>query len=275
MWRGLSVAVVIPAFNEARLLPRMLRRLPACVDAAFVVDDHSSDGTSRAAEAVGDPRVRVVRHADNRGVGAAIASGYSAALEASHDVLVVMAGDDQMDPEDLPSLLDAVSLGGADYAKGNRFLHPEARRMPWPRRYGSALLSALTRLATGLDVGDTQCGYTALTRAAALRLPLGELWPRYGYPNDLLGMLAAGRCRVLDVPVRPVYADETSGLRPWHLAVIAMVIGRRWAKTREARSTRRTRTTEETGATGATRGARPVVATHPVQPVAEKPAGGT
>jgi hypothetical protein len=142
-----------------------------------------------------------------------------------------MAGDDQMHPDDLAGLVHAV-LAGADYAKGNRFVHPEAHRMPTFRRAGGELFSFFTRLSTGLRVSDSQCGYTALSARAASALPLDELFPRYGYPNDLLGMLAARRLRVVDVPVRPVYADERSGLRPWHAARIPLVIARRWWKER-------------------------------------------
>ena len=101
--------------------------------------------------------------------------------------------------------------------------------MPWPRRLAGRWLARLTSLASGLDVDDSQCGYTALTASAARRIPLAELWPRYGYPNDLLLLLARAGCRVREVPVRPVYANEQSGVRPWHALVVAGVILRRWA----------------------------------------------
>ena len=231
MLDGARIAVIVPAFREARLLGRMLAKIPSFVDAVYVVDDASDDGTSDVARAWGDPRVRCLVHEENRGVGSAIASGYRAALGDAHDVLVVMAGDDQMHPGDLPSLVRAV-LGGADYAKGNRFVHPEARRMPVMRRAGGEVFSFFTRVSTGLRVSDVQCGYTALARRAAERLPLAELFPRYGYPNDLLGMIAARGFRVVEVPVRPVYADEVSRLRPWHAAKIPLVIARRWWKER-------------------------------------------
>jgi glycosyltransferase involved in cell wall biosynthesis len=227
------IAVIVPAFREERLIARMLLRLPAEVDAVYVVDDASPDATREAALGVGDPRVRCVTHTVNRGVGAAIATGYGSALADGHDVLVVMAGDDQMHPDDLVPLVRAV-LAGADYAKGNRFRHAESRRMPLARRVAGEMLSAATRAATGLSVGDTQCGYTALSARAARALPLDELWPRYGYPNDLLGMLAARGLTVTEVPVRPVYADEQSGVRPWHAATVLGVIARRWRKERGA-----------------------------------------
>jgi glycosyltransferase involved in cell wall biosynthesis len=225
------IAVVVPAYCEERLIARMLRRVPSYVDRIYVVDDASPDGTLAAARGVTDPRVVLVRHAQNRGVGAAIVTGYRAALADAHDVVAVMAGDDQMHPDDLEPLVRAV-LGGADYAKGNRFIHPEARRMPLARRWGGGFLSAVTRRATGLPIGDSQCGFTALSAGAAGALPLDELWPRYGYPNDLLLLLAAGGLCVVEVPVRPVYADERSGLRPWHVVRILSVIARRYLATR-------------------------------------------
>lgn len=234
MWDGARVAVIVPAYEEERIIGRMLRKLPPYLDRIYVVDDASADGTGACAAALGDERVCVLRHAHNRGVGAAIGTGYLQALADGADLLVVMAADDQMDPADLPALLGRVWQGGADYAKGNRFQHPEARRMPVLRRLGSRVLSQLTRWATSLQVDDCQCGYTVLSARAARRLPLAQLWPRYGYPNDLLGMLAAAGCQVVEAPVRPVYADERSGLRPYHVLVVSGVIARRWWRTRSA-----------------------------------------
>jgi glycosyltransferase involved in cell wall biosynthesis len=224
------VAVVVPAYREEGLIARTLGRMPAFVDGVYVVDDASGDETLSRARALGDPRLRCLSHAENRGVGAAIRTGYAAALADGHDVLAVMAGDDQMHPDDLAPLVSAV-LAGADYAKGNRFVHSERRRMPLARRLGGALLSFVTRAATGLDVSDTQCGYTALSARAARSLPLDELWPRYGYPNDLLGLVAAYGFCVVEVPVRPVYADEQSGIRPWHVFSVLGVIARRRLRT--------------------------------------------
>jgi len=244
MWRGSRILVVVPAYREARLITRMLGRVPAYVDRVIVVDDASDDGTADAARRIASARVRVEQHTENLGVGAAIVTGYRLGLRENHDVLAVMAGDDQMHPDDLEAVIAPVVSGEADYVKGNRFVHPEARRMPPLRRVGGELLSLATRRATGLDVSDCQCGFTALSRAAAELLPLDELWPRYGYPTDLLGMLAARGLRVRDVPVRPVYADEASGMRARHVAAILGLIARRYWRERRrqaeiARSTRR------------------------------------
>lgn len=232
VWKDRSVAVVVPAYQEGRLIADTLRGVPAFVDHIVVVDDASKDDTARAVGRVADPRIVLLEHPENRGVGAAIASGYVRALELGADILVVMAGDNQMDPADLPRLLAPLCNGEADYVKGNRFLHPDVKCMPWPRRVAGSGLARLTRLASGLSIDDSQCGYTALSKAAAQRIPLSELWPRYGYPNDLLLLLGRVGCAVREVPVRPVYADEKSGVRPWHALVVAAVIARRWVRFR-------------------------------------------
>lgn len=232
MWHGARVAVIVPAYQEARLIGRTLRSLPEYVDQVHVVDDASDDGTSEAARGVGDSRVRIWRHPVNRGVGAAIVTGYHAALAELADVLAVMAGDAQMHPDDLAPLLDPVVHGKCDYAKGNRFIHAEARKMPLLRRTAGSALALFTRQAFGVDIDDSQCGFTAISAAALRQLDLDDLWPRFGYPNDLIGMLARESLQVLDVAVRPVYADERSGVRPWHVLSIAGIITRRWWRNR-------------------------------------------
>ncbi|MEY4580424.1 MAG: hypothetical protein RL701_5127 [Pseudomonadota bacterium] len=228
MFRNAQIAVVVPAFNESRLIASTLRAVPSYVDHIVVVDDGSHDATASCAEGVAklDPRLIVLRHAHNAGVGKALGTGYQRALAEGADVVVVMAGDGQMHPDDLAALLAPVVAGHADYAKGNRLAHPEVlRRMPLTRLVGNEVLSRLTRVATGLYVHDSQCGYTALHRRVAERLAWNELWPGYGYPNDLLGMLQRLNARVCDVVVRPVYADEESGIRLRHaLFVIPYVL---------------------------------------------------
>jgi len=223
----LRVAVVIPAYCEERLIGRTLRGLPGFVDAIYVVDDGSPDATAVAARATHDPRLRVIRHERNQGVGAAIVTGYRAALAEHAEAVVVMAGDAQMDPADLPALLAPLIAGEADYVKGNRFRSRHRRHMPWARRVAGKALSWVTRLASGLDVDDCQCGYTAISRHALCTLPLAELWHGFGYPNDLLLLAAQHGLRVREVTVRPVYGDERSGVRPWHALLIVALIARR------------------------------------------------
>ena len=225
MRAGRRVAVVVPAHDEARLIDRTLDGVPPWVDRVFVVDDASRDGTGDRVLARDETRVRLLRHARNRGVGAAIVTGYHAAFAEGHDVAVVMAGDAQMDPQDLDALL-APLAAGAGYVKGDRTRWPGvARQMPWARLLGTRVLAWATAWATGLRVRDSQCGYTALARSAAAHLDLGALWPGYGYPNDLLAALARADVPVVEVPVRPVYGDERSGLGLRHaLTIIPFLI---------------------------------------------------
>lgn len=235
MLEGVRVIVVVPAYEEEPRVGGVVATLPAFVDHVVVVDDASGDGTARAAAASASPsaaarfEVEVVRHAENRGVGAAIATGYGRALRiggGDRDAFVVMAGDGQMDPADLPALVAPIARGEAGYVKGNRFAHPDvSRAMPRARRVGGEVFSALTAAAIGRPVEDSQCGYTALARWACARLDLEGLWPRYGYPNDLLGQLAVRGVPVAEVPVRPVYGPP-SKLRPRHLFAIAAVVAR-------------------------------------------------
>jgi glycosyltransferase involved in cell wall biosynthesis len=216
VYRGLSVAVVVPAFNEARAIARAIRAVPAWVDRVIVVDDASRDGTSRLARRSWRRGLEVVRHDANRGVGGAIVTGYRRALALGVDVAAVMAGDGQMDPADLPALLDPIADGRADYVKGNRFLRREVWRvMPWTRLCGNVLLSLATKAVSGYwRLFDSQCGYTAITRGALAALDLDRLFPRYGYPNDLLARLHAAGQRAVDVPVRPIYGPRwRSGIR--------------------------------------------------------------
>jgi glycosyltransferase involved in cell wall biosynthesis len=230
VWSDTRVVVVVPAWQEAPRIARVLRGLPSWVTAVVVVDDASTDGTAEAATALGDPRVTVVRHPANRGVGAAIVTGYRRALAASgspRDAFAVMAGDGQMDPADLATVIAPIARGDADYVKGDRFRRPgAARAMPLGRRLGGRVFSWATGLAVGVPISDSQCGYTAIARGACARLDLDALWPRYGYPNDLLSQLAARRLRIAEVPVRAVYADEISRLKPRHVPVVAALIAR-------------------------------------------------
>jgi glycosyltransferase involved in cell wall biosynthesis len=221
MLEGKRVAVVVPAHNEVRLVGETLRGIPDFVDRIIVVDDHSTDGTAERARAVGDPRVEVIVHDANGGVGAAIVTGYQRALETAIDVTCVMAADNQMDPSELETLAGPVARGETDYAKANRLVTGEAWQLiPRGRYLGNAALSLLTKIASGYwHVADSQAGYTALSLDALRRLDLDRIYRRYGFPNDMLVHLNVINARVRDVPSRPIYGvGETSGIRVRHVA---------------------------------------------------------
>lgn len=216
MYRQVSVAVVIPAYNEEKYILQTILGIPGLVDEILVVDDGSRDSTAEVAISSRDSRVQVVRHTTNQGVGGAIVTGYREVIRRGLDVCVVMAGDGQMDPADLPALLEPIALGQADYVKGNRFVHPNLLwSMPFVRLTGNFCLSYLTRLSSGYGhIMDSQCGYTAVTRDALMKVDLSKVYRRYGFPNDFLAHLHSAGCRVVQVPVRPVYEGAPSGINP-------------------------------------------------------------
>jgi glycosyltransferase involved in cell wall biosynthesis len=216
MVEGKRVAVVVPAYDEERLIVETIRGMPDFVDRIYVVDDASRDTTAERAGAVGDTRVEVIAHDRNSGVGAAIVTGYRRALAEGTDLICVMAADNQMDATELAGLIAPVVRGEVDYAKANRLVSGEAWKViPRTRYLGNAVLSLLTKIASGYwHVADSQAGYTAISREALSRIDLEQLYPRYGFPNDMLVHLNVQNARVRDVPSRPIYdVGEQSGIK--------------------------------------------------------------
>ena len=225
MYKNKSIAVVVPAYNEEKLISRVVETMPEFVDRIIIVDDASPDRTSEIVEAIisreqeaetGEARVSLVRHDVNAGVGAAIATGYKRVIEEGHDVAVVMAGDGQMAPADLPAVLDPVVADETDYSKGNRLFTGEAyKKIPKVRYLGNAVLSLFTKIASGYwHIADSQSGYTAINRRALETLDWDTMYTRYGQPNDLLVMLNVFDFRVRDVIINPVYGvGEVSGIK--------------------------------------------------------------
>ena len=218
MVEGKHIAVVIPAHDEELLLPTTLEGIPDFVDRIYVVDDASGDGTAARARSAAerDPRISVIVRERNGGVGAAVVTGYRQALEDGTDVAVVMNADNQMDPDDLAQIVLPVARGEVDYAKANRLFTGQAWQLiPHSRYLGNAVLSLWTKVASGYwHIADAQSGYTALGRRMLELLDLDHLYPRYGFPNDMLVHLNVWNAKVRDVPSRPIYGvGERSGIR--------------------------------------------------------------
>ena len=238
MYKNNTVAVVVPVFNEETLIARVIETMPAWVDRMIIVDDKSTDGSIRVVNSFreqGYEKITLMQNEKNLGVGGAIVAGYRHSLQERFDITVVMAGDAQMNPDDLPALLDPVVNDQADYAKGNRLFTGEAWKIiPHHRYLGNSFLSLLTKVASGYwHVADSQSGYTAVNQKALHGIPLGKIYPRYGMPNDMLVYLNIGNFRIRDVPVKPVYnIGEKSGIRleqvaPKILALLARGFARR------------------------------------------------
>jgi glycosyltransferase involved in cell wall biosynthesis len=220
VFEGKRVGVVVPAFDEETLIATTLGGIPPLVDRIIVVDDGSSDRTAECARETGDPRVEVVSHERRSGVGAATITGYRRALADGVDVVAVMNGDNQMDAEDLPTLVEPVARGELDYSKANRLSTGQAWQLiPKTRFFGNAILSMLTKIASGYwHVADSQSGYTVISREMLERLDLDRVYTQYGFPNDMLVHLNVWNARVRDFPSRPIYGvGERSAMRYRHV----------------------------------------------------------
>ncbi len=224
MYREKRVAVVVPAYNEEKLIGRVLETMPEWVDKVVVVDDASRDNTVEEVKKIEQTlsgRLVLLKHDKNQGVGKAIITGYKWARDNNIDVTAVMAGDAQMDPADLPQLLDPVVCGEADYTKGNRLITGGTwQMMPKTRYLGNAFISLLTKVVSGYwHVADFQCGYTAISLKALKVMNLDKIYKRFGMPNDFLVRLNVHYFRVKDVPVRAIYnIGEKSGVKIWKIA---------------------------------------------------------
>jgi glycosyltransferase involved in cell wall biosynthesis len=210
VFKDCRVGVVVPAYNEEKQIDCVLETMPAFVDRIYVVDDCSSDTTSEHVTEWTKKRhskVELIRHPARRGVGAAITSGYKAALEGGMEVVAVMAGDGQMDPKELPLIVGPVAEGKVAYSKGNRLTSGVAwKKTPKVRYLGNAFLSLLTKIASGYwHIADTQSGYTAISAEALRLIDLDDMYPSYGYPNDMLVRLNVQSLRVADVHIPPRY----------------------------------------------------------------------
>lgn len=231
MYENQIIGVVVPAYNEEKLIGRTIDTIPDFVDRVIVVDDGSYDATvERIQERVAQQpeRVILIQHEVNQGVGSTIITGHRRALEEGVDVVAVMAGDAQMDPRELPQVLDPVVEGQIDYAKGNRFASGEAwLRMPKARYFANAGLSMFMKIASGYwHVADPQCGYTAISRHALEMLNLDQIAKGYQFENSMLIHLNVHNLRVVDVPVMPVYGiGEQSGINHlWALAAFSVYL---------------------------------------------------
>jgi len=218
MYLEKKLAVVVPAYNEEKLIGKTIDSIPDFVDKIIVVNDASTDNTSRIVKDIMEKngKVQYIEHKINEGVGSAIADGYKKAREMNMDITVVMAGDAQMDPRDLTGIIDPIAKDGADYTKGNRLFYGDSWKMiPHYRYLGNSFLSLMTKIASGYwHIADSQSGYTAISLLALKRLDLEGIYKRYGMPNDLLIKLNQYDFKVRDVHVRPVYnIGEQSGIR--------------------------------------------------------------
>ena len=208
----MKIGLTIPARNEERLIGPTLDGVPDAIDRVYVVDDGSVDRTREVVEQhrAADPRIELLVHEANQGVGQAIITGYRRASRENCDITVVVGGDNQMPLDQVEDFLDTIADGEADYAKGNRFLMPDESidAMPWTRLFPNALISIMTKMASGYyKIFDVVDGYTAITKRAIDLVDWDRAWKGYGYPMDFLVRLNAYGLKVKDVPRRAIYLE--------------------------------------------------------------------
>ncbi|RCV66043.1 Glycosyltransferase involved in cell wall bisynthesis [Methanophagales archaeon] len=215
IYNGYKIGVVVPAYNEEKLIKVTIETIPDFVDRIYIIDDGSTDNTPNIIETLNELRIHFIQHKPNKGLGASIAAGYKKALEEDMGIVAVMAGDNQMDPNQLPNLITPIIEGKADYTKGNRILNKEFRvgMSKW-RFFGNAILSFLTKIATGYwHILDSQNGYTAISKKALERIDINDIYPYYGYNADILTKLNIYDINVIDVDIPARYGTEKSKIK--------------------------------------------------------------
>jgi len=212
MYKNKKISLVIPAYNEEKLIKPTLKNIPTLVDRVYVVDDKSPDNQNLVVKgcSTADKRIVLLRHKVNTGPGGAIITGYLQSNKEGYDIAVVVGGDNQMPLGEIRNFLKPIIEGKADYAKGNRFLLNKIEdtldKMPKKRLIGNWLITALTKVASGyykaMDVVD---GYTAISSRAIDAVDWSKAWKGYGYPMDFLIRMNAYGFKVVDIPRTAIY----------------------------------------------------------------------
>ncbi len=228
MYRKKKISLVIPAYNEEKLIQPTLANVPDVIDRIYVVDDCSPDNQNAVilGMAKADPRITLLKHTVNQGPGGAIITGYRQSALDGYDIAVVVGGDHQMDLSEVRSFLDPIIDGRADYVKGNRFilknLEDTLEKMPKIRLLANWLISALTKIASGFyKTMDVVEGYTAISKLAIETINWDRAWKRYGYPMDFLIRMNAYGFRILDIPRTAIYlpGERQSQIKGLHYAL--------------------------------------------------------
>ena len=213
---ALSIAAVVPCYHEKHQIMTVLNKFDALINHIIVIDDACPEKTGEfVRENANDPRIQVVIHEKNLGVGGATISGYQKAFELGADIIVKVDGDGQMDPAMIHTLVQPILRGEADYTKGNRFYRLNGlAKMPGVRLFGNLVLSFASKMSSGYwKIFDPTNGFTAIHRKVAQELALDKISNDYFFESDMLFQLNIARAVVTDVPIQAIYGKETSSLK--------------------------------------------------------------
>lgn len=215
MYRNKRISLVIPAYNEEKLIKPTLEGVPEIIDKVYVVDDCSLDNQNEVILdfANNDSRIELLRHKTNQGPGGAIITGYLQSSKDGFDISIVVGGDNQMPLDEVNQFLDPIIDGKADYTKGNRFLLSQLddtlEKMPKIRLIGNWMITALTKMASGyFKIMDFVDGYTAISKKAIDLINWDKAWKKYGYPMDFLIRMNAYNLRTMDIPRTAIYLSD-------------------------------------------------------------------
>jgi len=212
MYRDKKISLVIPAYNESKLIRPTLEHVPELIDRIYVVDDASTDNMADVVKEIAekDDRIHLIQHETNHGPGAGIITGYLRSSRESYDIAVVIGGDYQMPLDCVTDFLDPIIDGKVDYCKGNRFITGKGAfdRMPKIRLMGNMIISAMTKIASGYyKIVDVVDGYTAISKRAIDAIQWENAWQGYGYPMNFLIQLNMKGFKVRDVARNAIYLE--------------------------------------------------------------------
>ena len=209
------IAVVIPCFKVKAHILNVIKSIGEEVQRIYVIDDACPEHSGQwVKDNSTDPRIEVIFHEKNRGVGGAVKSGYMKAIEDGADVIVKLDGDGQMDPLMIKRFIEPVLTLQADYVKGNRFYDlSNLAEMPGLRRFGNSILSFVNKIVSGYwNIMDPTNGFTAISAVALKHLPLEKIDDRFFFEQDMLFRLNSIRAVVTDMPMKAEYRHEKSNL---------------------------------------------------------------
>ena len=215
MYKQRIIGVVVPVYNEEKLISDTLKHIPDVVDRIYIINDGSTDASGEILNSIVSKRICIMHNQHNMGPGAATIKGYKKALEEDMDIIVKMDGDDQMDSKYFFDLISPIINDQADYTKGNRLSRYSHRNgMSNWRFFGNWVLTILTRVSSGYwRMSDSQNGYTAISSEGLKKIDMGKVHPYYGYLNDILVQLNITGCRIQDVPMPAKYGIEQSKIK--------------------------------------------------------------